>query len=111
MKHIVTQPGNAGSNSRLVIIWLFTSAVVLTGTPALELSSPDTAKVHISFSVIICEYSRINTVASRNWFGLRLKRPGCRIAYGYADPENIGFIFYREIEIIFTIFKSCIRRP
>jgi hypothetical protein len=85
--------------------------LIFTGGPALKLSAPDAAKIHVGFAIGIGKYCRVNTVTACNRLRLGFERTNRAGRSCYADMENIFFILYREVQVIGTVFISNIRSP
>lgn len=110
--HVVAQLSNSREERRLVTAG-FHGAVGFTlelaRSPALQLATPDTAKVQISLTVLVDEAGRIYTVRSLDGLGIRLERAFRLVTDGYADAEDAFFIPSWEVQVVLAILLGSIR--
>ena len=79
--------------------------------PCLELTTPQTAKVHVVASIAVSQDSGVDAVSTRDVAWLGLEFSVWLVGFGYSDSEDAVLVLGGEVQEVFTMLLSHVRSP
>lgn len=78
---------------------------------ALELTAPETTEVEVSLAIIINKTGRVDTETALDGFRVWDERSLGLVANSDTNAENVLLVASREVEVVFPVLGSAVRRP